>query len=348
MGAHEDNGAVHVLGIIGPEGRPRMRVRVGAIPAGLLVLAFLGAAIGAPAQEPPTYTESAGAEYVLMPVLVFDGKGRFVDGLDQKDFRVRVDGSAIQIDTFDRDDAAPVSFAFLLDTSGSMQLARKLETAKNAIRSIIRTRQRGDDFALFAFSEGAVRLVTDFAADPSRLLRELYGLEASGRTALFDAVATTPSRLVRGKNGKRAILLFTDGVDNASEIDAVKMAEILQQVSVPVYTVGMKNGAFGPLTDKEREELSVDNLRMLAASSGGKMFLVSGEEDLRPVAAQIGAEVRKQYLLGFTPTGRGEVKYRIVFVSLAKPGRWDVRVRRGYRGTAPAAAGLAGQERRPG
>jgi Ca-activated chloride channel family protein len=342
MGAHENDGSVHFLGIIDPEAAG---MRLGAVSAALWVLGGLSVAL---AQDPPTYSETAGAEYVLMPVLVFDGKGRFVDGLDQKDFYVRVDGAAVQIDTFDRDESAPVSFAFLVDTSGSMQLARKLETAKNAIRSIIRSRQSGDDFALFSFSEGEVRLVTDFASDPSRLLRELYGLEASGRTALFDAVAATPSRLVRGKNSKRAIVLFTDGVDNASEIDAGKMAEILQQVSVPVYTVGMKNGAFGPLTEQEREELSVDNLRMLAASSGGKMFLVSGDDDLKPVAVQIGAEVRKQYLLGFTPSGRGEVKYRIVFVSLAKPGRWDVRVRRGYRGTAPTAAGLAGQERRPG
>lgn len=316
---------------------------------GLTVL-FLSVSLAAPAagQETPVYTDSAAAEYVLLPVLVFDARGRFVDGLEQKHFRVKVDTASVELDTFERNDSAPVSFAFLLDTSGSMQLAHKIETAKNAIRSIIRGRMPGDDFALFAFSEGEVRLVADFSADPTRLLRDLYGLEASGQTALFDAVAATPSRMVRGKNGKRAIVLLTDGVDNASEIDAARMAEILQQVSVPVYTVGLKNGSFGRLSDKEREELSLDNLRMLAGSSGGKMFLLSGEEDPRPVAAKIAAEVRKQYLLGFTPSGRGDVRYRIVFVSVAKPGRWDVRVRRGYRGTAPAAAGLAGQERRPG
>lgn len=79
------------------------------------------------------------------------------------------------------------------------------------------------------------------------------------------------------------------------------------------------------------------------------MFLVSGEDDIRPVAAQIAGEVRKQYLLGFTPSGRGDVKYRFVFVSVAKPGRWDVRVRRGYRGTAPGVVGGQElQERRPG
>jgi Ca-activated chloride channel family protein len=316
---------------------------------GLTAVALaLSLAAPAAAEDPPTYSESAAAEYVLLPVLVFDGKGRFVDGLEQKDFRVKVDAAAVELDTFERDDAAPVSFAFLLDTSGSMQLANKIETAKNAIRSIVRARKPGDDFALFAFSEGEVRLVTDFSSDPARLLRELYGLEASGQTALFDAVAATPSKMVKGKNGKRAIVLLTDGVDNASEIDAARMAEILQQVSVPVYTVGLKNGAFGRLSDREREELSVDNLTMLAGSSGGKMFLLSGEDDPRTMAAQIADEVRKQYLLGFTPSGRGDVKYRIVFVSVARPGRWDVRARRGYRGTAPGAVGLTGQERRSG
>ena len=321
-------------------------MRIGSLFFALLLTA---GALPAPGQEPPTYTESAGAEYVLLPILVFDTKGRFVDGLEQKDFRVRVDAVPVQLDTFERDDSAPVSFAFLLDTSGSMHLADKLETAKNAIRHIIRGRKPGDDFALFAFSEGEVRLVAEFSGDPEKLLKELDGLQASGQTALFDAVAATPSKMVKGRNGKRAIVLFTDGVDNASQIDATKMAEILQQVSVPVYAVGMKNAAFDRVTETERSQLSVENLRMLAGSSGGKMFLASGDEDLRPVAAQIGTEVRKQYLLGFTPSGRGEVKYRIVFVSVAKPGRWDVRVRRGYRGTAPtAASAVTAQERRPG
>ncbi len=346
MRAYEDEGMAHGTELSVRKAASSLRMR----PRPLLVSLLLGAAaLAARGQEPPTYTESAGAEYVLLPVLVFDAKGRFVDGLEQRDFKVRVDTTAVELDTFERDDSAPVSFAFLLDTSGSMQLAGKLETAKNAIRHIIRNRKPGDDFALFAFSEGEVRLVAEFSPEPEKLLRELYGLQASGQTALFDAVAATPSKMVKGKNGKRAIVLFTDGVDNASQIDATRMAEILQQVSVPVYAVGMKNASFDRVTQTERDQLSVENLRMLAGSSGGKMFLASGDDDLRPIAALIGNEVRKQYLLGFTPSGRGEVKYRIVFVSVAKPGRWDVRVRRGYRGTAPSAASaLTGQERRPG
>ncbi|MGE5275893.1 MAG: VWA domain-containing protein [Acidobacteriota bacterium] len=310
--------------------------------SGLLLL-VLGAAAAAaqsprptpPPEELPTYSESAGTEYVLLPVQVFDRKGRFADALEQKNFQVWVEGKPVGLDTFERDDGAPASFAFLVDTSGSMKIASKLETAKDAIRQIVANRRPGDDFALFAFADEEVRLVAPFSTDPRRLLEGLAGLVAEGQTALFDAVAATPSRLVEGKNAKRAILLFTDGVDNASRLSSLEMAEILQQVSTPVYAIGMKNAAFDRLSEKEKEELALDNLKLLASSSGGQMFLVGGEDDLRPVAVRIDREVRKQYLLGFTPSGQGEVKYRVVVVSVTKPGSWDVRTRRGYRGSAP-------------
>ena len=310
----------------------------------LATVALAGALLAVPpasGQEIPTYSESVGAEYVLLPVLVFDKKGRFVEGLEKKDFRIHVEGATVEPDTFDRDASAPVSFAFLVDTSGSMQIAGKLETAKNAVRHILRNRRPGDEFALFAFSEGEVRLVADFSTDPGRLLRELWNLKATGQTALFDAVASTPSRMVSGRNGKRAILLFTDGVDNASRLTSSQMVGILQEVSIPVYAIGMTNTAFDRLTEQERRELALDNLKLLSSASGGQMYLAGGTEDLRPLAFRIDSEVRKQYLLGFPPSGRGEQRYRVVMVSVTKPGTWVVRARRGYRGTAPAPAGAA-------
>lgn len=303
----------------------------------LLLVSAVGAA-QAPTEEPPTFSESAGVEYVMLPVLVTDKKGQFVEGLTKEDFVLRVEDRRVDFDTFDRDLSAPVSFAFLLDTSGSMGIANKLENAKSAIRSIIRNRLQGDDFALFAFSEDEVRLVSDFSDDPTRLVRSLWELEASGQTALFDAVAATPAKMMAGRNNKRAILLFTDGVDNASKLSAAQMAEILQRVSVPVYTIGMKNASFDVLKEHDRQQLSVENLQLLAGSSGGRMHLVGTDADLRPLAEAISREVRQQYLLGFAPSGRGDVKYRIVFVSVAKPGSWVVRTRRGYRGTAPAGS----------
>jgi Ca-activated chloride channel homolog len=305
----------------------------------LLALSLVAAAAAAqsPEEPPPSFSESAGAEYVMLPVVVTGKDGKFVDGLTKNDFVVRVEESRVDFDTFERDQTAPVSFAFLVDTSGSMGVGGKLENAKNAIRSILRNKLQGDDFALFAFSEGEVRLVTDSSPDPAELVRALWSLEASGQTALFDAVAATPE-MMKGKNNKRAILLFTDGVDNASKLTSLKMAELLQRVSVPVYPIGMKDASFDLLKESERQGLSVDTLQMLAGSSGGRLHLVGRDEDLRPLAARISGEVREQYLLGFAPSGKGDVKYRIVFVSVAKPGSWVVRTRRGYRGTAPGGS----------
>ena len=182
-----------------------------------------------------------------------------------------------------------------------------------------------------------MRLVTDSTPDPARVVQALWSLEASGQTALFDAVAATPE-MMKGRNNKRAILLFTDGVDNASKLSSVQMAEILQRVSVPVYPIGMKHASFDLMKEADRQVLSIDNLQLLAGSSGGRLHLVGTDEDLQPLAARISAEVREQYLLGFAPSGKGDVKYRIVFVSVAKPGSWVVRTRRGYRGTAPGGS----------
>jgi len=322
-----------------------MRIRRAVLFAAFGVLiAAVGAAQEKPKEKPkeqeklPAYSESAGSEYVLVPVVVLDKKGRFVEGLEKKHFQLRVQGVQVDLDTFESDDNAPVSYAFLIDTSGSMKLASKLDHAKAAVRYIVEHRKPGDDFALFAFAEDEVTQVADFSRDPAKLLKGLDQLEAGGMTALFDAVAATPSRMLSGKNGKRAILLFTDGVDNASKLTPAEMAEILQQVSIPVYAIGMKNASFERLSDEERSQLSVDNLRMLAASSGGKMFLPGGEDDLGPIAEKIGSEVRKQYLLGFTATGQGELKYRVLVVTVLKKGNWDVRARRGYRGTAPVTS----------
>ena len=305
--------------------------------APLLAATRISAQAPTPAADPPTFSESAGAEYVMLPVLVTDKHGKFVDGLQKEDFVLKVEEHRVSFDTFERDLSAPVSFAFLVDTSGSMGIGGKLASARAAIRSIVADRQSGDDFALFAFSEGEVRLVTDFSADPKALLAAALDLEASGQTALFDAVAATPDKMMKGRNNKRAILLFTDGVDNASRLSATQMAEILQRVSVPVYPIGMKNAAFDQLKEEERRELSIDTLQLLAGGSGGRMHLVSTGEDLRPLATKISEEVRQQYLLGFAPSGTGDVKYRIVFVSVARPGT-VVRTRRGYRGTAPGGS----------
>jgi VWFA-related protein len=289
------------------------------------------------AQEQPMghFTATAGTEFVSLPVVVRDQKGRFIDAIPQGDFHVWVDGQPVTIDSFEQNDSAPVSFAILVDVSGSMRVADKLDRAKEAIQSLVAKRRKGDDFALFSFSEAEVRVVSEFSTDPARLLRQLFFLKPEGRTALYDAVSQTTNELLSGRNTKKAILLFTDGVDNASQLNTKDIERLVQNESVPIYAIGMKNASFSVLSEQERKELSLSALELLAQASGGQMFLVSGDEDLRPIADAIDGELRRQYVLGFQPSGEGDTKYWPIVVTVKGGGTRIVRARRGYRGTAP-------------
>jgi len=182
-----------------------------------------------------------------------------------------------------------------------------------------------------------VRVVANFDKNPSALLRQLFFLKPEGRTALYDAVIQTSNELLSGTNMKKAILLFTDGVDNASQLTTKDIERVMQNESVPVYAIGMKNASYTVLNEEERKELSLSALELLAQSSGGRMFLVSGDEDLRPIANAIDGELRRQYVLGFEPSGEGDVKYWPIVVTVKGGGTRVVRARRGYRGTAPRA-----------
>ena len=136
---------------------------------------------------------------------------------------------------------------------------------------------------------------------------------------------------------KKAILLFTDGVDNASQMTTGDVEEVMQNESVPVYAIGMKNASYDVLSEEQRKELSLSGLDLLAIASGGRMFLVGGGEDLRPVAGSIDRELRRQYLVGFEPAGEGEIRYRPIVVTVTGGGTRIVQARRGYRGSAPKA-----------
>ncbi len=190
-------------------------------------------------RAPPT--RSAGAEYVMLPVVVTDKDGKFVDGLGKHDFVVRVERLPGRL----RHVRAGRGRSGLLRLSGGhvREHGDRRQARERQARDPQHPAKRGSRATTShssQFSEGEVRLVTDSSPDPARVVKALWSLEASGQTALFDAVAATPE-MMKGRNNKRAILLFTDGVDNASKLSSVQMAEILQRVSVPVYPIGMKN-----------------------------------------------------------------------------------------------------------
>ena len=280
--------------------------------------------------------EAVSALYVLVPVVVADGKGRAVPGLKATDFVLFSEGRRVVFDLFEESRDAPVSFTILLDGSGSMALAGKLEGAKEALRTMVELRRNGDDFSLHVFASGEVREVIPFTTEPGVLLDAIDRVRPFGKTAFYDALVKMPDRSLLGKNGSRAIVLLSDGIDNASTLSREKLREILEGIDVPVYPLGLRNTA----TAKKGGEalINIEILQEIAEASGGRMAVTEDPSGLREAVKAIEKDLRAQYLLGFAPTGEGPVRFHGLAVTLARPVR-VVRMRAGYKGTAPPLRG---------
>lgn len=289
--------------------------------------------------EPQRASASVSVGYVLIPFVVTDLKGRTRRDLTADDVTLTVDGSPVKTDLFERTESAAVSFTILLDGSGSMGLVGKMDGARAAIHALLDRRRPGDDYALHVFSQGAVLETVPFTADVGRIRRFVQDLVPFGRTALFDAVARTPDRTLLGKNGIRAILLLTDGIDNASSLSLDQLEELFSGVDVPVYPIGIRAAGASQEPEPGQSVEKLMNLRVLgdlARISGGRLAIVDDPEKLPEAIADIEQDLRSQYVIGFTPTGKGEMKFRRISLKINGPA-YRLRVRAGYRGTEPPA-----------
>ncbi|MEO8586419.1 MAG: VWA domain-containing protein [Acidobacteriota bacterium] len=311
--------------------------------ASVLAASALGRAevISTPSPEPVKATSSVAVSYVLVPFVVTNLKGLPVRNLREEDVTLLVDGTSVKTDLFARSDDAPVSFTILLDGSGSMGLAGKLAGARAAVVALVEQKIPGDDFALFVFAEGAVKEIVPFTEDSARVVEAVNGVKAFGKTAFFDALAKMPDKSLLGKNGSRAIILLTDGIDNASAISSDELAALLEGVDVPVYPIGLRSpGApvFPAPGQSVEDLLNLEILGHVARITGGRLSIVDEPSRLPDSIRLIEKDLRAQYLLGFTAAGTGPVRFRRIALRLSGPVR-AIRVRAGYKGPAPPAKG---------
>ena len=295
------------------------------------------------------FSEQVSVSYVMVPFTVLGPKNVPITNLAAKDVTLLVDGQKVATDLFERSMNAPVSWTILLDGSGSMALAGKMEAAKAAINALTARRREGDDFALYVFdSEGRANEMVPFTENPSAITRALDIVKPWGKTAFFDALAQMPERSELGRNGSRAIILLSDGIDNASKLTRAEIEKKMEGVSIPIYAFGLRD----PIEQDTKkvvpisEEMSnIDLLEELASASGGRLFVGNRPETLAAAMDGIEKSLRAQYLIGFPPTGKGAVKYRRISLELAGRVR-SVRVRAGYRGTEPPVQSATARARK--
>jgi Ca-activated chloride channel family protein len=281
-------------------------------------------------------SESVSVGYVMIPFTVLGDRGRPITDLRSAEVDLMVDGSPVRSDMFEKSQNAPVSFTILLDGSGSMALAGKMDSAFAAIGALIGHRRPGDDFALYVFAESQAVEVAPFTENPLDITRALAKIKPYGKTAFFDALATMPERSKLGRNPSRAIILLSDGIDNASSLTRAALAQQLQGISVPIYSLGLREPEKQADKGKRpREDLSdIGLLNEVATLTGGKLYLGNTPNQIAEAVSHIEDDLRAQYLIGFAPTGKGAVKYRTISLKLTGRAR-AVRVRAGYLGTEP-------------
>ncbi|HVT02961.1 MAG TPA: VWA domain-containing protein [Thermoanaerobaculia bacterium] len=294
--------------------------------------------------DPQTFGTSISVGYVLVSFAALDQKGRPIQDLQKKEVHLRSEGKTIATDLFDRLDNAPISFTILLDTSGSMGLAGKMGGARAAIAELLAKGRPGDDFALYLFARGLVAERVPFTEEKQLILKAVNQVQPFGKTAFFDALAEMPDKSLLGHNGSRAIILLTDGLDNASTVTRTELAKLLEGVNVPVYPLGLRLQARPKNASPTASETmsDVEILDFVARVSGGRLVMATEPQKLRESIDLIEKDLRTQYSIGFTPTGKGEVRYRPFTVAVPRRVK-IIRVRSGYKGTEPP---LEGSKRR--
>jgi len=287
--------------------------------------------------------------YSQLTVTIIDQQGRYVTGLQKDDFKLYIDGQQHSIEFFRQDLNTPVSIGILVDTSGSME--PKLMQARMAITEFVNDLNPRDDVFLFAFSSQPF-LLQPFTTDHQAIIGRLSLLYAQGETAIFDTIIDGLLMVRHGRWDKKALLVVTDGQDNASEQNLQQVIAYARQMGVLIYSIGIGNSnveassiGFGPLGLGLIAQDAVDarTLELLSTETGAKTFLLRTIGDgaaMREDCASISRELREQYTIGFLASDPGRGGYRNVRVDVPTHPDDTVRVRKGVEvgGTESASA----------
>jgi Ca-activated chloride channel family protein len=293
--------------------------------------------IGQQSNQP--FVISKDVDLVLLPVTVRDAKGRFVSGLDASDFQVYENGQPQKISLF-RSEDVPVTVGLVVDHSGSMVAWR--DQVIEGARAFVQAGNTQDEEFVVNFgnaAEFALPPRLPFTNNVDELQAALSVPYASGKTALYDALAAALQHIQEDKPSKKVLLLISDGGDNASEHTFAQVLRMAQTANVLIYAIG--------LLDEHSADQNPAVLRKFAAATGGESYFPGSAAELISDCRLIAGNIRHQYTLGYNPANDGNGGFRKVRVHVSARGRGKllVKTRSGYF-LPSATAGQAGAKRR--
>jgi len=275
-------------------------VTTGLFPLTTALAAFMlrgGLAFG---QSPPVATFKSGVDLVRVTAVVRDHKGRFVNDLSARDFEI-LDGNQPRRIVEFRHDSEGLSIALLFDVSGSME--GRLSDAREAANHVLSWLDaKRDEAAIFSF-DTQLDEVMPFTHGLKTLPRSMSKLSAFGATSLNDAIAQTAERTGLHDGRRRAVVVLTDGRDNASRLRPAQVSAIASAIDVPVYIFGIVASIDNPAEDiattSAGESSLAGSLQDLAAATGGRTFISSVPIQRSLAARQMVDELRHQYFIAF-------------------------------------------------
>jgi Ca-activated chloride channel homolog len=296
-----------------------------------IVIALTSLPVTAPGQ---VLSFSARSDLVVFSATAVDGKGRPVTDLRREDFRVLEEGKPQPIVHFHGGRGLPARILLLIDASGSMGEERKVANARWAAARFLEELSPEDQVAVAGFDSRYWGVVA-FTTDREAVRKGMETITPFGSTALHDALDQAARDIASHGEGRRAVVVLTDGVDTSSQKTADEVIARSRALDVPIYSVSVVSPLDDPgspsfVGGKETAEAAAatQTLARYAELSGGSSFRVSNAAALRLATDRIAGELKHQYRLGWdAPTGPS--RYRRVVVQSTRKGV-TVRTRSGY------------------
>ena len=282
----------------------------GAFAAGLSAAALA-------AQQPQGPIFKTGTQVVSLFVTVADAQKRLVPDLTKEDFEV-FDNEKPQALTYFDNSIHPITVVVMLDTSGSMTLT--IDLLKRAAEQFL-IRLLPDDKAKVGAFNDKVQISARFSNNRDQLISAVKDLDYGNGTRLWDAVAMSLDEL-KGVDGRKVILIFTDGDDTSSKVGLGSMIDRARAEEVMVYAIGLESHFMNQRTKPD------GGLRKIADETGGGYFELKKTADLAPTFTKVASELHSQYVIGFTPTQLDNRVHKLMVK--VKPAGLTARARKSY------------------
>jgi Ca-activated chloride channel family protein len=300
--------------------RLRFVLALAAVFATSLSAAQSGQQPSAPAGGQPTFKGGSGL-IVSLYATVTDATQRIVPGLTVEDFEILDNDRPQPIVVFDNS-AQPITVVVMLDTSGSMTLT--LDLLKQAAEQFLIRLLPVDRARVGAFND-KIEISARFTSNRDELISDVKDLDFGNGTRLWDAVATSLDEL-KGVEGRRIVLVFTDGDDTSSRVGLGHVTDRARDEEVMVYAIGLQTEYFdGVRLVRSRPDRG---LKRLAEETGGGYFELKKSADLGATFTRVAQELHSQYGIAFEAK-QLDGKVHKVTVKMKQPGM-SARARRTY------------------